>query len=584
MTETDSKDRYDWLRGHIDSAAENLAMYSAEKHVRSLQPTAVRDLRRSGGPRVADNLGTVSLVERDGVLHWVDGLGFSERGTGARRRRRGRRQGQIIKQLKFERLAQNSVGKALAGLDATLNAERGLREWSSTGRSARREPATEGRILLILHGTFSSGAAFFEHLAATDDGNRFFAAAKSGYDQVLSFEHPTLSVSPLLNAVDLARLFATTNATVDVICHSRGGLVARWWVEALLHNPDRIGKVILVGSPLAGTSLVAAPRLRAGLDLLTNVADVLGRGATLASAAVPLLTAVAGILKVFGSVTRVVSKTPVLDATVSLIPGLAAQSMTGDNPNIVRLREAVTNDVARRYFSVATEFETHQARLGFLALFSASAYPPGRCRCRPRLRRSERSRRRHIVDDGIVGRAANPAIAAHAGAAGNRRRPPHELLSQQRRAGLPSPCAGDHVNRSPATTHRTGRRPMRATILLRGAAACAVPLARRVRHRRGCRLGAGDGVSRYASRAASDCAQCSWRRGARSLRAAGPRRQFVRRFRGTETREPADTRHLRYGATGEAAVSRPGGGSRNARCTARCCRSVRRHTGGTRRR
>jgi hypothetical protein len=43
------------------------------------------------------------------------------------------------------------------------------------------------------------------------------------YDQVLTFDHYTVSRSPVLNALELPRIMAFSTADVDIICHSRGG-------------------------------------------------------------------------------------------------------------------------------------------------------------------------------------------------------------------------------------------------------------------------------------------------------------------------------------------------------------------------
>lgn len=369
MTEKSADPRHAWLSDQIDKAADGLEMYSTDRNVQSLKPTAVRELRRAGGPRKHDNLGTVTLIEQDGVLRWVDGLGFRQRPMGGRRRRGPRRAGNIVKQLKFERLDQNSVGAALQRLDAKLNANSGIRAWSSLTNGEGAVPVDKGRILLIVHGTFSSAETITDGLKATKEGRQFFDRAKKIYSQILSFDHPTLSLPPVLNAIDLSRHLAATDAEIDVICHSRGGLVARWWAEVLVQNPERIGKILFVGSPLAGTSLAAPPRLRAGLDLLTNVAEVLGRGSELASGVFPLFVAVTGILKVFGSVTRVAAKTPLIDATVYMIPGLAAQSMTGDNSGIIKLREGIDPRRRTAYYAVAADFEPSSPGWAFWRYF-----------------------------------------------------------------------------------------------------------------------------------------------------------------------------------------------------------------------
>ena len=268
-----------------------------------------------------------------------------------------------------KRLDENAIGSALGRLDNKLNQTTGIRSWSSPTASRRATPRKSGRILLLVHGTFSKSEAITDSLNATEHGREFFAKAKKAYDQIITFDHPTLSVSPVLNAIDLARHVAQTDGEIDVICHSRGGLVVRWWVEALLERPDRLGKVIFVGSPLAGTSLASPPRLRSGLDMLTNVAEVIGKGSQLAGSVVPIFTAVAGILKIFGSATRVLAKTPLIDATVFMIPGLVTQSMTGDNGSILRLREGISRTTARAYYGVTADFEPTQPGWAFWRYF-----------------------------------------------------------------------------------------------------------------------------------------------------------------------------------------------------------------------
>ena len=157
------------------------------------------------------------------------------------------------------------------------------------------------------------------------------ARAEREHTQVLAYEHATLSVSPILNALELKRAFAESRAKVDVVCHSRGGLVVRWWLEVLDTERLRDARVVFVGAPLHGTSLAAPNRLRHALDLLTNAAFALGNGGQVLSAAIPWLAAVGGILRVFAAGTGALSKTPLVDATLAMIPGLAGQARTNNN-------------------------------------------------------------------------------------------------------------------------------------------------------------------------------------------------------------------------------------------------------------
>ena len=86
------------------------------------------------------------------------------------------------------------------------------------------------------------------------------------YKDIVFFEHATLAVSPIVNALELGRFFAMPADRIDVIAHSRGGLVVRWWLEgfgkSLSLKPLAPVRAVLVGSPLNGTSLAAPDKLK----------------------------------------------------------------------------------------------------------------------------------------------------------------------------------------------------------------------------------------------------------------------------------------------------------------------------------
>ncbi len=341
----------------IERAIDGLDIYSADETIPDFKPTPIHHVRRAGG-RVSDNVDSMSLVDEDGVLRWRSGFGGRQH-AGRRRGRRGQRVGgRVVAQLKFESLEKNRIGDALTKLDKRLTPNQGMRRWTPGGSVSVDRAANDGRILLFVHGTFSKTEALVDGIHASDGGSAFLQAAFAHYDEVLSFDHPTVSVNPYLNAVDLKRAFEGSEAEVDVICHSRGGLVTRWWAEVLNDDPSRLGKLVLVGSPLAGTSLASAPKLRASMDYLTNLGTWLERGAAALSGGLPILTAVTGIMRVITTVTKVAAKTPIFDATISAIPGLVGQGRTSDNPGIRRLREGL--EQGRRppeYYVVRGEFE-----------------------------------------------------------------------------------------------------------------------------------------------------------------------------------------------------------------------------------
>lgn len=353
------------VESDLESLPDDIAF--AEPGVRLEGESRVKDVRRGRLRRgdVQDGVGVISLVDVDGVLRWETGQGIRTREVSGRRRRRNRelgRRGQVVKQLKFRDLPRSRVGAALQALDAKLTPNLGLHNVTGQLRVAATDaqPVDSGRILLIVHGTFSHADNVLAGLKHTTPGRNLLKNARRHYDQVLAFNHPTLSVSPFLNAVELARLLNGTRAEIDIICHSRGGLVSRWWREVVDPVRTRKGKVIFVGSPVAGTSLAAPHRIRATLDLITNISKALSIGAKVGATAVPvaapLFTAAAVLARLFSKVTGIVAKTPLPDAAVAAVPGLAAQSRDGANFEIDSLRNG-NRIPAAGYFAIQSDFQ-----------------------------------------------------------------------------------------------------------------------------------------------------------------------------------------------------------------------------------
>jgi hypothetical protein len=308
--------------------------------------------------------GVLVLTRRDGVLRWESPAAAGGFGPG-RAGRAAVAPGAVVRQFVFEKLPPSEVRQALNALDLKLTPLhtsqplrelRGLRADQHVPFAPARFPDLAGkRVLLFIHGTFSSGDMFREELAAApeDAGGQLLAAASKKYDFLLTFDHPTVGVSPALNAFDLAALLKAAPAAVDVVAHSRGGLVTRWWFEGFADPRTRL-RAVLVGSPLAGTSLAAPARLRSGLNLISNVAEVL-QTVSSAAAALPLMTAAGVLMGIIRSVTAVAASTPLIDAAVAMIPGLDAQSRAGTNGEIARLRQN-TGRAGLEYSAVQSNF------------------------------------------------------------------------------------------------------------------------------------------------------------------------------------------------------------------------------------
>jgi len=331
-------------------------------------PIAQRRRRRNAG--LADPVGVASLmVNEDGVLFWhlgdINGVP-----SGRRRMRRGvpdAPDGEIVELYHFDKLEPNAVNTLLRKHDADLNDHQGLSELTlkkggTGGQAVQRSaltvpPKGKKKRLLFVHGTFSKTEAFFAGMEAMAGGPAGIHTLFGRYDQVLAFDHPTLSVSPVMNAFDLARLLAGIDGPLDIVAHSRGGLVARWLLDGYGLNGSGPYRAVLVGSPLAGTSLASPPRLRSALSVMSNFGTALKLSGAAAVVYAPFLSVPLALLRIASSVLTLTAKTPIVDAAVTAIAGLHGQSRIADHPELTRLR-AVKLARPPEYFVVRSNFET----------------------------------------------------------------------------------------------------------------------------------------------------------------------------------------------------------------------------------
>jgi hypothetical protein len=340
----------------LDQTARDVGMVSAGEFEPRLQAAA---LRRGRQRPLADEMGLLTLTDDAGVLLWgSEPVPPTLALSGRRGLRRGPSTAAVSKEYRFERMPANAIGHFLEGVDRRLTPNPGLRAWSKSAGKLVPVPAVpkssaKDHILLFVHGTFSSCDHMFSEEFLTL-GAPWLTAAH--YKHILTFDHPTLSRSPILNACELSRLFQGVEAQVDIIAHSRGGVVTRWWLETLGGAASGKRRAILVGSPIAGTSLAAPARMKSAMSLLTNVGSALRAAGALASAWSPLLSVPMAVLKVLTSITGGLAKTPLLDAAVALIPGLSGQSAVANNFEIRWLRGAATLRMPE-YFAITSNFE-----------------------------------------------------------------------------------------------------------------------------------------------------------------------------------------------------------------------------------
>ncbi len=129
------------------------------------------------------------------------------------------------------------------------------------------------RTLLLVHGTFSSirgGFGSFRRSTLEELHSRYGG-------RVLAFDHPTVSRSPADNAAWLGDLLRAEQVRLDVdlITHSRGGLVGRVLAEqsnlAATADVLTVDRAAFVACPHAGTELANVQNHGALVDRISNL-------------------------------------------------------------------------------------------------------------------------------------------------------------------------------------------------------------------------------------------------------------------------------------------------------------------------
>ena len=175
-----------------------------------------------------------------------------------------------------------AIGKGFVRMWEGKNRPYGIRSYSPTDYRAAApdlSPAewqriAQDRALLFVHGTFSTAGAF-----SPIDLPSMTTLANAYGGRVFAFNHPTLSDDPQENADRfLSQIPPGLNLDVDIVCHSRGGLVSR---ELALRGASRglkVGKIVLVGVPNGGTALADDDHMVEMIDRFTNIARVIPAG------------------------------------------------------------------------------------------------------------------------------------------------------------------------------------------------------------------------------------------------------------------------------------------------------------------
>lgn len=218
------------------------------------------------------------------------------------------------------------------------------------------------RVLLFVHGTFSSTIGGYGALTATPWGQEFLRAAYVNYDAVIGFDHATLSDDPLENATDLLTRLQGANwphpPRFDVITHSRGGLVLRSLTEHLVplaNFPARFERVIFVAATNGGTQLAEPKNWHTLIDLYTNLSVAACRLIGMMPQAKAVTVVLNEIVHGLGTFVKYCATTVVSERAV---PGLAA--MEPDGAFIKKLNEEQPNQPTIEqscYCAITSAFE-----------------------------------------------------------------------------------------------------------------------------------------------------------------------------------------------------------------------------------
>jgi hypothetical protein len=185
-----------------------------------------------------------------------------------------------------ERISQAAIEKieAASKPEGLVSVRHGLGHPASPAELA----AARGRkVLLMVHGVFSSVEGAFGDLAG-EAGMRQLLERYDG--QVFGYNHWTIAKTPQRNALDLLlRIPADAGWEVDILCHSRGGLVVRSLLaeapqdEALariaLQLTGRIasvGKALFVAAANQGSPLAEQDELQHFLNVAAMLASFSG--------------------------------------------------------------------------------------------------------------------------------------------------------------------------------------------------------------------------------------------------------------------------------------------------------------------
>jgi hypothetical protein len=217
------------------------------------------------------------------------------------------------------------------------------------------------RVLLLVHGTFSSTLGGYGELAVTPWGQRLLTAALQRYDAVLGFDHRTLSLSPRENAqalLDALRTLPTGQPIVfDAVCHSRGGYVLRSLIEQLLPGTDlpmHFERAIFVAATNRGTELARPDNWESLVDLVTNLCAVTSKVLAMFPAVAIAAPITDEVVDSVGDFVKYLVEVAVKERHA---PGIAAMDPSGEfvrDINLVQAGQPTAKDLA--CYAIVSDF------------------------------------------------------------------------------------------------------------------------------------------------------------------------------------------------------------------------------------
>ena len=200
----------------------------------------------------------------------------------------------------------------------------------------------EGPTLLFIHGIFSSCEAGFAGIGHDDST---WPQLRERYgNRVIGFDHPTGSVGPADNAQWFLDQIPDVNLDLDIVCHSRGGLVARSIaVQAAQRGMSvNIRRIVFAATPNGGSQITMTTKWE---GLVNRISSVL----TLPAKVLPApADAISGVLAGLLEVLKIVAVGVALD-----LPGLEA--MTPGSQFLQSLAQAANG--TPEYYAAAADFE-----------------------------------------------------------------------------------------------------------------------------------------------------------------------------------------------------------------------------------